>query len=192
MDLQQPQSMANGRHLRRSIVAACLTLGVLSAAACGTGSSSSVSSTTQRTVTPTTAAPTAAAASALAAYRAMWADMVTASLTSNYQSPLLSDHASGEALSVLVQGLAKNQAQGIVAKGKPVLHPQIASLTPAGSPTQAIISDCFDDTHWLEYKSSGGLVNRNPGGHRATTAIATQTSGAWKVTQLAVQATGTC
>ena len=122
----------------------------------------------------------------------MWADMVTASLTSDYQSPLLSEHASGEALSVLVQGLAKNQAQGIVTKGEPVLHPQVTSLTPAANPTQATISDCFDDTHWLEYKTSGGLVNNIPGGQHATMAIVMDTGGTWKVTQLAVQATGTC
>jgi hypothetical protein len=122
----------------------------------------------------------------------MWSDMVTASQTSDYKSPLLSEHASGSALSVLVQGLAKNQALGIVTKGKPVLHPQVTSLTPAADPTQATITDCFDDTHWLEYKSTGGLVDNTPGGRRATTAILVDTNGSWTVTQLAVQATGTC
>jgi hypothetical protein len=122
----------------------------------------------------------------------MWADMVTASSTSDYQSPLLSQNASGNALSVLVQGLATNQQQGIVTKGVPVLHPVVTSLFPAGSPTQATITDCFDDTHWLEYKTGGELVNTIPGGHRATTAIVIDTGGLWKVTQLAVQATGTC
>ena len=78
--------------------------------------------------------------------------MVIASRTSDYQSPLLPQHASGEALSVLVQGLAKNQEQGIIAKGKPVLHPQVTSLTPANQPTQATISDCFNDTIWLDYQ----------------------------------------
>jgi hypothetical protein len=136
--------------------------------------------------------PTGAAAEALAAYQAMWANMVTAARTSDYQSPLLPEDASGNALSVLVQGLAKNQQQGIVTKGEPALHPQVTSLSPTGDPNQATISDCFDDTHWLEYRTSGGLVNNAPGGRRATTAILMKTNGTWKVTQLAVQATGTC
>lgn len=164
----------------------------MSLSACGSGSSPSSAPTTGRPVTSTTQALTGPAASALAAYRAMWADMVTASRTSDYQSPLMAEHASGDALSVLVQGLAKDQQEGIVTKGEPVLHPQVTSLTPAGDPTQATITDCFDDTHWLEYKLSGELVNNTPGGHQATTAIVINTGSIWKVSQLAVQATGTC
>jgi hypothetical protein len=122
----------------------------------------------------------------------MWADMVIASRTSNYRSPLLPQHASGAALSVLVQGLAKNQAQGIIAKGEPILHPQLTSLSPASDPTQATISDCFNDAGWLEYRISGGLVNSIPGGNRETEAIVDVDGDSWKVTQLVVQKIGTC
>jgi len=118
--------------------------------------------------------------------------MVTVSRTSDYKSPLLSQHATGSALSVLVQGLAKNQTLGIVTKGKPVLHPQVTSLTPAADPTQATITDCFDSRRWLDYKTTGGLTNNTPGGQHATSAMVTDTGGIWKVTQLAVQAAGTC
>ena len=52
--------------------------------------------------------------------------------------------------------------------------------------------DCFDDTHWLEYKTSGGLAKNTPGGRRATTAELVKTSGTWKVTQLSIGKTGTC
>jgi hypothetical protein len=190
------RTLANRRtlHPSRFVAGLALCATAVALAACGSGTSPAATATTahQATSTLTTQPPTGAAASALAAYRAMWADMVIASRTSNYQSPLLAESASGDALSVLVQGLAKNQQQGIVTKGEPILHPQVTSLTPAGSPTQATISDCFDDTHWLEYKSSGGLVNNTPGGHRATTAIVMNVGGTWKVDQLAVQATGTC
>lgn len=122
----------------------------------------------------------------------MWADMVTASRTSDYQSPLLSLHASGTALSVLVRGLARNQEQGIVTKGQPVLHPQVTSLSPSGNPKQATISDCFDARHWLDYTTAGGLADSTPGGRHATMAIVSDLGGLWKVTQLAVQAAGTC
>jgi hypothetical protein len=122
----------------------------------------------------------------------MWADMVIASQTSNDQSPLLPEHTSGDALSLLVHGLYLNALDGIVTKGQPVLHPQVTSLSPATGPTQATITDCFDDTHWLEYKTGGGLANKTPGGHHATTAVVTDSAGVWRVTSLVVQAADTC
>jgi len=122
----------------------------------------------------------------------MWADMVIASRTSDYQSPLLAQYASGNALALLVHGLYMNLQDGIVTKGQPELHPQVTSLSPATNPTQASISDCFDDTRWLEYKTNGALANNTPGGHHATTAIVQESAGTWKVSMLAVQASGTC
>ncbi|MGP0028934.1 MAG: hypothetical protein ACLPVF_00325, partial [Acidimicrobiales bacterium] len=132
------------------------------------------------------------AAQALAAYRGMWEDMVIASRTSDYQSPLLPQHATGEALSVLVQGLAKNQEMGIVTKGEPTFHPQITSLSPTTTPIEATIADCVNDSNWLEYKSLGGLLNMTPGGRHDAMAIVVKTNQGWKVSQLAVQAVGTC
>jgi hypothetical protein len=122
----------------------------------------------------------------------MWADMVTAARTSDYQSALLPQNASGDALAVLVHDLAENQQAGLVTKGDPTLNPQVTSLTPTATPTQATITDCVNDTHWLNYKSSGGLANNTPGGRHATTAIVVDTAGTWKVTQLALQSVGTC
>ena len=85
-----------------------------------------------------------------------------------------------------------NALDGIVTKGHPVLHPQVTSLSQATNPTQATITDCFNDTHWLEYKTGGGLVNKTPGGRHATTAIVQDSAGVWKVSSLVVQAAGTC
>ena len=95
-------------------------------------------------------------------------------------------------LSLLVHGLYVNSVDGIVTKGHPVLHPQVTSLSPATNPTQVTITDCFDDTHWLEYKTEDGLVNSTPGGHHATTAVVQDITGVWKVSSLVVQAAGTC
>jgi hypothetical protein len=122
----------------------------------------------------------------------MWADLVTAARTSDFQSPLLSRHATGKAFSLFVQGLARDQLEGIVTRGEPVLHPVVTSLSPAADPTRATVADCFDDTHWLEYKTSGGPAKKSPGGRRATTGDLMLTAGTWKVTQLTVGATGTC
>jgi|HubBroStandDraft_6_1064221.scaffolds.fasta_scaffold186214_2 hypothetical protein len=164
------------------LCAAALTL-----ASCSSGSSS--------TIPPPTAArpaPADAAGQALSAYRIMWADLVTAAQTSDFQSTLLAQHATGEALTLLVQGLARDQFHGIVTRGTTVHHPQVTSLTPAANPTGATIGDCFDDTHWVEYNTSGGLAKNAPGGRRATTAALVRSGRTWKVSQITVQATGTC
>ena len=160
--------------------------------ACGSGSTSASSSTVQARSTTTTVEPVDPAAAVLSAYRAMWADLVTAAGTSDYQSPLLSQHASGNALTIFVQGLARDQLAGIVTKGQPVLDPRVTSLTPSVDPTHATLADCFDDTHWVEYKVSGGLANNAPGGLRATTAELVMKDGVWKVTQITIDKTGTC
>jgi hypothetical protein len=165
-------------------------VGVLGAAAVGLAACSGSSPA----AAPTTAAPAPAApgATVVAAYQSMWSDLVTAAQTSDYQSPLLPQHATGAALTLLVQGLARDQLNGIVTRGKTVHHPEVASLSPAGSPTQATVTDCFDDTHWLEYTSTGALAKNSPGGRRATTAHLLRKAGAWKVSDLTIAATGTC
>ena len=122
----------------------------------------------------------------------MWSDLVSAARTSDFQSPRLSMHASGDALTLFVQGLARDQLHGIVTKGEPILHPEVTSLSPLGDPTYANVADCFDDTHWLEYNKSGGLAKNVAGGRRSTMANLDYSDGVWKVTQLTVGATGTC
>jgi hypothetical protein len=166
--------------------------GALVLAGCSSGSPNAASPTTTTTTASPITKPNGPAEMALAAYRAMWADMVIASRTSDYKSPLLPQHASGAALSVLVQGLAKNQLAGVVTRGTPSFQPQITSLPVSATPMQATITDCVNDTHWLEYKTDGGLLNKIPGGRHATTAVIVDSANGWKVTQLTVRAVGTC
>ena len=71
-------------------------------------------------------------AEVLAAYRGMWADLVTAARTSDFQSPLLSQYTTGDAHTLFVQGLARDQLHGIVTRGEPVIDPRVSSLTPTG------------------------------------------------------------
>lgn len=171
---------------------ALLLLITVALTACGSGPIAASSSTVQASSTTTTVGPVDPAAAVLSAYRAMWADLVTAARTSDYQSPLLPQHASGSALTIFVQGLARDQLAGIVTKGKPVLDPRVTSLTPSVDPTHATVADCFDDTHWVEYKVTGGLAKNAPGGRRATTADLVMKDGVWKVTQITIGNTGTC
>jgi hypothetical protein len=182
---------------------ACLVVASvpLTLSACGgtshSVSGSSVTTTSGKSTHDTSTASTdsissSAKTKALDAYRGMWADMVSAARTADYQDPILSDNASGAALSTLVQGLYSYRQQGLVIMGTPVTHPAITSLTPAADPTQANVSDCFDDTHWLAYKATGGLENNVPGGHRQVTAVVIDTGGTWKVTELDTGAEGSC
>jgi hypothetical protein len=175
----------------------------LTLSACGGGShsagNSSVTTTSgssSRDAPTSTSSPSTpssrAAGNALAAYRGMWANMVVAARTADYQDPILAQHASGAALSTLVQGLYSYRQQGLVIMGTPVTHPTVTSLTPSADPTQANVSDCFDDTHWLAYKATGGLENNAPGGHRQVSAVVTDLNGIWKVTQLNTGAEGSC
>ncbi len=156
--------------------------------ACGAGSPTTATTTAPSTTT-TSADPSA---EVLTAYLGMWADLVTAARTSDYQSPLLAEHATGQARTLFVQGLAWDQLHGIVTRGEPVLDPSVTSLSPTGDPTRATVSDCFDDTHWVEELSSGRPAKNAPAGRRATTADLVKTSGGWKVSQITIEATGTC
>ena len=167
----------------------CLASVVLSA--CTGGSGSAVTSSTSPSDRSGGAA-VGTAGSVLSAYRAMWADLVVAARTSDFQSPLLSQHASGSALTLFVRGLARDQLHDIVTRGAPTLHPSVTSLVPPADPTRATVRDCFDDTRWVEYTTSGAKAKNPPGGPRDTTATLVRSGGVWKVTDITVGAVGTC
>jgi len=123
----------------------------------------------------------------------MWRDYVSAAATSDWQSPALGRHASGAALSVLVRGLDEARQRGIVTRGTPAFAPHVTQyLRPPARPAQAMISDCLDDTRWLDYTASGHLADTVPGGHRFVQALVTQSGRTWKVTQLVIGQEGTC
>jgi len=168
-------------------------MAMLVLSSCTNGGSSEPSpSPTHSTQTSPASPATIARQEALAAYQAMWEDMATAAKTADYRSPLLAQHASGAALSILVRGLYTDKRMGVVVKGQPVTNAHVVSLFPPASPTKASIVDCFDDRHWLNYKVSGGLQNNVPGGLHYTTATVSNIAGVWKVTQLHVESSGTC
>lgn len=181
---------------RGCLLVGALVVGVL-ATGCGDSGSSAKTDPSTTSTRATTAVSEDAAATArkeaVAAYNAMWADMASAARTADYQSPRLSRHADGDALSQLSRGLYANKQHGIVAKGDPVTNPTVTSVTPSMTPTGVAISDCFDDSRWLNYDASTNeLQNDIPGGKHATTATVSNVDGTWKVTALAVGTVGTC
>lgn len=131
---------------------------------------------------------------AKAAYLAMWQDVSTAALTSDWQSPRLADHAAGDALSVISKAMYADHYNGLVTKGAPKNNPSVSSVDPPEAPTTVMISDCGDSTNWLKYKAdTGQLADSTPGGRRSITAeVKHQPDGSWKVTRFAVEGLGTC
>jgi hypothetical protein len=131
---------------------------------------------------------------AINAYLDMWQDFVTAGRTSDWQSPLLGDHATGDALLQMSRGLYADHYNGLISRGAPVDHPVMKSATPASEPTTVIISDCGDSSHFLKYyASTGQLAPERDGGRQAITAEAIKTAdGTWKIDRFAVEDVGTC
>jgi hypothetical protein len=159
----------------------------LALGACGSGPSTSSPTTTSSATTK--ASPSGAV---IDAYSTMWADLAVAATTSDYQSTLLPQHATGAALTLLTEGLARDQLHGIVTKGITSHHPSVVSLTPAANPTHAVVHDCFDDSRWIEYTSDGKRAKNTAGGRHKTTATLVEVGGTWKVSQLTVQPSGSC
>lgn len=128
------------------------------------------------------------------AYLGMWQDMAKAATTSDWESPALAHHATGEALSTISRGLYADHLNGLVAKGQPTDHPIVKSVDPPAAPTTVMISDCGDSTHWLQYhKDSGKLADNDPGGRQSISAeVKKQSDGTWRVTRFAVEAVGSC
>jgi hypothetical protein len=179
---------------RARLVGLLICVAAVTLAGCQGGPPSSVTHATSQATSTSSTSQTASDVSAevRAAYQGMWSDLVTAAETSDYQSALLPHHATGEALTLLVQGLARDQLHDIVTRGGTNHQPLVTSLSPTEDPTHATMSDCFDDTHWIEYTTAGKKAKNTPGGRRATTADLVKTEGRWKVSQLTIEGAGTC
>ncbi|WP_223006833.1 hypothetical protein [Streptomyces roseirectus] len=143
---------------------------------------------------PSTASPAdLARKQASAAYVGMWRDVAEAAKTSDWRSPILSRHATGDALSVISRSMYADHRNGLVAKGAPKTYPKAISADPSAGPTTVMISDCGDSTNWLKYrKDTGELADDTPGGRRAITAEVKKAAGGWKVARFAVEAVGSC
>lgn len=185
----RPPRPARRPTLRRALVGLAVGSAAMGLAACGSSASTTTTIPGRGSTVVGAATPSSLA---LAAYRGMWADLVAAARTSDYQSAALGDHATGAALTLFVQGLARDQLHDIVTRGHVGLDPVVTSLTPSTDPDRAAVRDCVDDSDWVEYKTSGGRAKNPAGGRRRTTAVVTRHAGTWKVSQLTVGAVGSC
>jgi hypothetical protein len=128
----------------------------------------------------------------LNAYEGMWHDYTVAARTADYQASSLSQYAAGNALMVLTRSLLNDHQQGVVLRGAPVLNPQVTAMTPAADPDSSSVSDCADDSDWLQYTSSGQPASGAPAGRHRVYAQLQLFGPVWKVTSLVVEAAGSC
>ncbi len=163
-------------------------------AACGNGASTPVPTP----VSATHALRLPAAASGdpqtaiLNAYTGMWHAYAVAARTAGYQASSLSQYAAGDALMVLTRALLNDQQQGVVLRGAPVLDPQVTAMTPASGPDSSSVTDCADDSQWLQYTTTGQPASGAPAGRHRIYAQLQLFGQVWKVTGLVVEAAGTC
>ncbi|UUV28561.1 hypothetical protein NQK81_27700 [Amycolatopsis roodepoortensis] len=131
---------------------------------------------------------------AIAAYLGMWKDVAAVATTSDWQSPRLADHATGDALSVLSRQMYADHYNGLITKGKPVNLPVVQSVEPQDTPKTVMIRDCSDASNWLKYRADNGQpADNEPGGkHLINAEVKLAVDGSWRVTRFAVEGTGTC
>ena len=182
-----------GTVLRAVALAGCLGAG---AAGCG-GSPPSHPSPVLRARSAASPAGSAVASAAprmliLAAYAGMWHAYAAAARTADYEPGVLSQYAAGDALMILTRSLYDDHQRGVVLRGAPALDPEVVALTPAGSPDSSAVTDCADDSRWLQYTTSGQPASGAPAGRHRIYARLQLFGAAWKVTALVVEKAGTC
>jgi hypothetical protein len=144
--------------------------------------------TTTPTSTATTATTEESEAAVLAAYRAFWADVVTAGKTADWQSPRLARHATGKVLARVRGQFRALDSQGFVALGTIKVSPRVVRLASE----KATVQDCVDTSRFRRYdpKNKRWLdqLGGQPDGQRSTLTLDGQ--GNWKVAESVVA--GTC
>ncbi|MFI5593694.1 hypothetical protein ACIA5G_52330 [Amycolatopsis sp. NPDC051758] len=189
---------APARSGRRLAVVAAAVLGFV-VSACSSGSAdapaSSASMPTAVVPTATTASPASTAKQkAVDAYLGMWRDVAVVATTSDWRSPRLAEHATGDALSVLSRQLYADHYNGLISKGTPSNSPVAQSVDSPYEPKTVVISDCSDASTWLKYRADNGKpADDEPGGrHRINAEVKLAVDGSWRVTRFAVEGTGSC
>jgi hypothetical protein len=131
---------------------------------------------------------------AMESYTAMWMTMAEMGETADWQSPRLSQYATGIALNTISRGIYIDHTNGRVTRGRPKLFPTVTGVEPADEPIRVRIADCGDSTNWLKYDAATGqLADDEPGGRRAITAVVDkQDDRTWRVSDFAVRELGSC
>ena len=118
----------------------------------------------------------------LDAYGAFWDDYIEVARTSDYRSPRLAEHATGDALRRLRYQLSLYDAQGLVARGRPV---RTATQVTSISVQSATVAECLDSNKWLAHDAKTGKLRDKPSGKiRRVRATLSHVGEGWKVSKL--------
>lgn len=173
-----------------SALTACSGASVPSSDAGSASASSPSSGSSSRTASPSpseTSANTALAA--LAAYNAMWEDIIAVAQTSDFTNPRLATHMTGGVLAHWTELVATNQSRGWVGRGRQIWNAHVTSA----SPTAVTVSDCLDDSGWVNYLKDGQRAPDSPDGRHASAAeITLQPDGSWRVSEQIIGKLGSC
>jgi ketosteroid isomerase-like protein len=179
-----------GTALRAAALAGCVSAG---AAGCGGSPASHLSPVLPApSAAGSTAAPGDSRALILDAYAGMWRVYAVAARTADYQPGALSQYAAGDALMILTRSLYDDYQDGVELRGAPALNPQVTAMTPAADPDSSSVTDCADDSRWLQYTTSGKPAGGAPAGRHRIYARLQLFGSAWKVTTVVVEKAGTC
>jgi hypothetical protein len=184
---------------RRTLIAVTAAVLGIAVSACSSGGAdapaSSASTPTAGVATATTASPASTAKQkAVDAYLGMWRDVAAVAATSDWRSPRLAEHATGDALSVLSRQLYADHYNGLISKGAPSNSPVAQSVDSQYEPKTVVVSDCSDASTWLKYRADNGQpADDEPGSkHRIHAEVKLAVDGSWRVTRFAVEGTGSC
>lgn len=128
---------------------------------------------------------------ALDSYQSMWSVLVDEARSQDPDYSGLEDYVTGEALALVEHGLFAEADEGVVARGAPVLTPEVVSEED----DRVEIEDCMDSSDWLREDSrTGDLVEPSPEEPllRKIDATVTFDGLSWKVAELQIWEIGSC
>jgi len=139
---------------------------------------SATTTTTAEPATTSTAATDAREAAVLASYRAFWDDMIAVGATTNWRSPRMDDHATGNALAQAQATYRLLHRRGLVARGTVKVRPEVLSIRG----DKATVYDCNSTSNFLAYDArTGELRDRSSGRSDGMTVTLLRRNGTWKV-----------
>jgi hypothetical protein len=120
---------------------------------------------------------------------------VKAQLGADFRNPDLAKYTTDPLLGELRQELLQKAMAGVVAKGRPVWHPEVVKIEKRESPYVARIEDCYDATNWDVIDSKTGKSVAVEGQPRKFLMLAEAVQGAdkrWMIRRVTEQRERSC
>jgi hypothetical protein len=156
--------------------------GIALIAGCGGGGHVTVTDGPTDSASPTSPPPTSAFAQqqVLDQYRAFWAELTPASrAAANSRRAMLAPYAADPELKSLIQGMARDRANGRVFYGQPVVRASVTQFSDMRG--VAVVRDCQDATHTGDKDVRTGRVLTKGTAHTLVVATLHKLAAGWRV-----------